>query len=417
MEPKNSTAATMLTTALIFFCLIGPAPAEIYKYQDEQGYWHFSDRPVDEYPNVIEKSPAPAEIQNNRVSEIFRLQASDKNRNVVYSTLQLDIPNSAFSLLPVEKIQSVGAMPYDDFIGGFYSIFSPHNMVLEEPIDISITCTPEAFAMYRRLNPNAKSLHLTLAVWNQDVGKYQAVDSAFENGVSRVSGKLYRLGNGWNIIVVIETSKAYMGEDLNLNSCENLQSPQNFNTTERQFWINMCYQKQAVEQIDKDICEKIQPLVNTDTNRVSKDICKLSVIIADPNSGIDDCGTLKEAAAHGKCLVHFSGKMADLTICEKIRVETQKNKCLLQIAQDNRAVAVCEKISDRLSRQGCFKSVAFAEGNPEICKLVSDEPTIIKAFCYQGLAEKLKEPKLCDQVLPVLTAEAKAECVQRASAD
>ena len=414
MIAKYSIPPTLLVMAFIYYALGGPVYAEIYKYQDEQGYWHFSDTGGEAYPQAENDVSAPDEMPGAGELKSVTFQAGDKAEQIIHSTLQLDIPESAQDLLSNQEIFSMGATQYDKFIGGSYTIRSPQKLVFSEPISISITCTADAVALYRRFNPNAAALDLTLAVWMPDLRQYRAIDSEFDPGQMLVRGKLGQLQSGGNIIVVIEKSKAYTGSGLNLGSCENQPVPQNTNTTERQFWINLCYQQQAVEQIDMDMCENIRPLTFTSTDRVSNDICKMKVIIADPNSDATDCEVISDAKAHGKCRTHFTGEMVEISTCDQIRDKMQKDECLMQVAERSNSEKVCAEISDGLVREGCYKNIAIAKSNPTICEMVSEEPSLVKAFCYEGLAVKLKQPELCDHVVPILTPEARAECVERA---
>lgn len=423
MIAKYTLTPTLLVMALIYYALGGPVYAEVYKYQDEQGHWHFSDTGGEAYLQAADDVSAnddvsaPDEIPGAGEQKSVTFQAGDKATQVIHSTLQLNIPESAQDILSNQEMFSIGATQYDKFIGGSYTILSPQKLVFREPISVSITCTADAVTLYRQLNPNVAALDLTLAVWMPDLRQYRAIDSEFDPGEMRVRGKLQQLLSGQNILVAIEKSKAYTGSGLNLASCENKQVPQNANNTERQFWINLCFQQQAVEQIDMEMCENILPLTYTSTNRVSEDICKMKVIIANPNSEVADCDVISDAEAHGKCQTHFAGQMADISACDQIRDKMQKDECLLQVAEKSSAENICAEISDGLVRKGCYKNIAIAKSNPAICEMVSKDPSLVKAFCYEGLAVKLKQPELCDHVVPILTPEARAECVEKAGSN
>lgn len=60
MHPFNRFLRILLLAVLAFGMVLpaGSCPAEIYRWQDEQGYWHFSDSPTPEAP--VQQPPAPA---------------------------------------------------------------------------------------------------------------------------------------------------------------------------------------------------------------------------------------------------------------------------------------------------------------------------------------------------------------------
>jgi len=122
---------------------------------------------------------------------------SKDDSGVVYSHLSIElmpgaIPNDA----PV-KITSMAATKNDKFIGGAYYL-TPKYATLNTPAIVSITLTPEAFALYSRATTNAE---FTLSYFDSNTYQYVPIDSYYDSVTHTVTANVSTFYGGGIMVV------------------------------------------------------------------------------------------------------------------------------------------------------------------------------------------------------------------------
>jgi hypothetical protein len=203
--------------------------------------------------------------------------------------------------------------------------------------------------------------------------------------------------------------------------CEDAQVPPGATLTERQYWINLCYQNKAIETKNINLCDKMGELQYTETNLVSKDKCKFEVLKLKEKFEVKDCNILSPGEFRDKCFNMFTQRASDISPCENLESGYDKAECIAEIAYLNNDVSLCDNINtvnDRygniiLVKEDCYRALAILNKEPNLCNKIPQDSTI-RADCYIALAKKLKKPELCNEAGLVYKQEIIQDCRNKA---
>ena len=204
-------------------------------------------------------------------------------------------------------------------------------------------------------------------------------------------------------------------------NCEDKNVPPGATLKEKQYWINLCYQENAIQLKDIDLCEKMGKLEYTQTNTVTIDKCRFEVLKLRDDFKIDDCNILGPGEFKDDCMAIFAQKSGDITTCENIASGYDKAVCIGKIAYSNNDVSLCGNIDTandqfgtiKLAKNDCYRALAILNKNPTLCDNIPRDSTI-RTDCYMALAKDLKRPELCDEAIGIYNEAYISECKEKA---
>jgi hypothetical protein len=357
----------------------------------------------------------PTDVSELGPDEYSLIETESMNRTegIVYGTLSLRIPLTEQEHFEDVQLISFAAGRFDTWIGGAYYLFFPKDILLEDPVKVSMTYTEEALAYYQDRYPDFVESELTISTYSEIFDQFFCFESEYDPSLNHLSTEIYEFESEQFSLSIIEKSRCQTPQRLNLDSCEDQVVPEGAYLTERQYWINLCHQKRAIQMEDIQICENIKELSSTQTNVVSKDVCKSKVIVLSDNGSVEICNQLTEIEPFEKCIHHFAILSKDTALCDRISSESSRAYCYREVAIARLEVEIC-LMSDDIDVDFCIEGIAVEMSDPTMCAMISEELPSIRGDCYYKLALKLKRPDLCEFVSPPFSEQFKAICIESA---
>lgn len=349
--------------------------------------------------------------------------AIDRNNGIRYGNLMLTLsPGSKDSEANI-TVTSIAIGPTSNTLGGAY-LLSPKGLKLKQPATLRITYTDAAMNnSYMSIHVNIKA-GLTIAYQDPSYGDIP-IETSWDSEQKMLAATITTLPE-YPIIVMEKSFATGQTPDYSI-PCDQQQVPSKSPAAfrGREYFVNLCYQHNAIESADASQCNMMSNDEAGETLTVNPYNCKAEIFMI--IGSVDDCRTIPRSispdsdysdygnVARNKCLMFFARKKQDMSLCPEGE-SMWRDTCMRDIATMKQDIQFCTSYNFSsaadINRAGCIRDIAIEKKDPQLCAQITNN--LIKAACYDELADTLKNPALCEYVIPTYNEQAKAHCIDRA---
>jgi len=168
--------------------------------------------------------------------------------------------------------------------------------------------------------------------------------------------------------------------------------------------VNYCKQNLEEVPVVSDECEGLSGM--------EKDQCYINQAV---NVKKDEtlCEKVSDPDIKARCYSWMATGLEKEALCEKVPIEKNdiictstlqvncRDECFLYIASHTGKASLCERMSDGLAKDNCYWQVAVKNSDPSLCSKINlkSNANYSADFCYQVLANELKDITLCENVV------------------